>query len=407
MSQPSAISTETSAVYLANRRVVITLYTVSVFLFWMAQYIYLPTLPAFAQFKVNDFAVVGFILSMYGLWQAIVRLPLGIASDWLGWHKPFLIVGLALSGVGAWIMGTANDANALIIGRAITGASAGTWAVVIVAFSALFPGREAIRATVLLTLINTLGRIIATAVTGVLTDWGGYAMPFYVATIIGLLSAIMILPIDEPHREKKSPSITQIGKVLRRRDVLAPTLLNTVMQYSLWTTSFGFFSLLAKQLGANNILQSAIVTVHLVFVVVGNTFTSRYLRRIGNTPLVVASFLFTFAGTLAAAFATTLETLFIAPVFVGIGLGIGYPVLMGMSIERVSAPERTIAMGLHQAIYAIGMFVGPALSGYLADRIGLQPMFGITGFACLALGLFGSRYLKTKSNVPEIPMEGS
>lgn len=402
MSQSSAISTASQANGLANRRVVITLYTLSVFLFWMSQYIYLPTLPTFAKMQVNDLAIVGFILSMFGLWQAIVRLPLGIATDWLGWNKPFLVIGLALSGVGAWIMGTSGNAVGLTVGRAITGASAGTWVVVVVGFSALFPEREVVRAAALLTLVNSLGRIVATMSAGVLNDLGGYTLPFLAAAVVGLLSGIIVLPISEQRRERKPPSISMIGNLLRRRDVLMPTLLNTILQYSLWTTSYGFVSLLAKQLGASNVLQSAIVTVHLIFTIIGNGVASRYARQIGNVPLVIASFVFIFLGTLAAALAPTLETLFISPVFLGMGIGIGYPVLMGMGIEHVENSERTIAMGLHQAIYAIGMFGGPALSGSVADHIGLQPMFGITAFACLVLGLIGSRFLQSKPNVRQL-----
>lgn len=95
-----------------------------------------------------------------------------------------------------------------------------------------------------------------------------------------------------------------------------------------------------------------------------------------------------------AALAPTLTILFAAPVLIGLALGIGYPVMMGMSIECVNDGERTIAMGLHQAIYAIGMFVGPAVSGIFADHIGLQPMFGVTACACLVLGLIGTHYLE-------------
>ncbi|MEW5721102.1 MAG: MFS transporter, partial [Chloroflexota bacterium] len=98
------------------------------------------------------------------------------------------------------------------------------------------------------------------------------------------------------------------------------------------------------------------------------------------------------------ALAPTLASLFAAPVLVGLALGIGYPVLMGMSIERVDDSERTIAMGLHQAIYAIGMFAGPAISGIVADHIGLQPMFGITAFASLALGLLGTMQFKVQGS---------
>jgi MFS family permease len=402
MSLTNSVSAEPTAFGISSRRLVIALYASSVFLFWMAQYIYLPTLPTYTQSKVNDLSTVGLVLSMYGLWQAIVRLPIGIASDWLGWRKPFLVGGLALSGIGAWAMGIAGDANGLAAGRAVTGIAAGSWVVLVVAFSALFPPREAVRASALLTLVNTLGRIFATAIAGPLIDLGGATLPFFAATGIGLFSALLVIPISEPRRESKTPSVSAISRLLMRRDVLVPTLLSTVAQFALWTTSFGFLTLLAKNLGATNVLQSAVVTVHLIFVVLGNVIASRFTRRFGAPRLVIASFVLLFIGMIVAALAPTLPILFIAPVFIGTALGVGYPVTMGMSIEHVDEAERTIAMGLHQAIYAIGMFVGPALSGVVAEAIGLQPMFGITGVACFVLGLIGTRMLDANSRASEI-----
>lgn len=85
----------------------------------------MPTLPVYVQSKTSNLALVGVVLSMYGLWQAIIRLPLGIVADWLGWRKPFVIIGFILAGVGASIMGVASDANGLIMGRAISGLAAG------------------------------------------------------------------------------------------------------------------------------------------------------------------------------------------------------------------------------------------------------------------------------------------
>jgi MFS family permease len=68
-------------------------------------------------------------------------------------------------------------------------------------------------------------------------------------------------------------------------------------------------------------------------------------------------------------------------------------VLMGMSIEYVSDAERATAMGLHQSVYAIGMFAGPWLSGILAVKMGIQPMFGVTAFGVLVLGITGAQWL--------------
>ena len=156
----------------------------------MAQYIYLPTLPTYVQSKASDLAVVGVVLSMFGLWQAIIRLPLGIAADWLGWRKPFILIGLGLAGLGAWIMGTTDTVRRLDDWPRGDGLSAGAWVPLVVGFSALFPPKEAVKASALLTLFNSVGRVLATSVTGSLNNLGGYALAFFVATGIAALSII-------------------------------------------------------------------------------------------------------------------------------------------------------------------------------------------------------------------------
>lgn len=65
--------------------------------------------------------MVGVVLAMYGLWQAIIRLPLGIAADWIGWRKPFIIACIGLLGAGAWLMGSASDIWQLLIGMGLFG----------------------------------------------------------------------------------------------------------------------------------------------------------------------------------------------------------------------------------------------------------------------------------------------
>jgi len=56
---------------------------------------------------------------------------------------------------------------------------------------------------------------------------------------------------------------------------------------------------------------------------------------------------------------------------------------MGLSIENVDGAHRSTAMGIHQAVYAVGMFTGPWVGGVLADALGIRPMFAITAVFCL------------------------
>ncbi len=380
-----------------NRQALIGLYIGAALLYWIGLYLYVPTLPTYAQTKTDDLALIGTMLSMYGLWQAIIRLPLGIAADWVGLRKPFLIGGLLLVALGPWVMRAAIDIDGLILGRAITGLAAGTWVPMVVLFSGLFPPEQSVRASALLTLIGTAGRVLATALTGSLNNLGGYGLAFSLAAVAGLLAVVVIVPAHEERRPPKPPSLRGLALLAMRRDVLLPTLLSTIGMYASWATTYGFVPILAKEMGASDVMQSLLVTFSLVLTGVGNLSATAIAQRIGAQRLVYASFVFIFFGVGILALAPSLAVLFVAQAFLGLAQGIGYPVTMGLSIRHVSDTERTTAMGLHQAVYAIGMFAGPALSGVLAKSLGLRPMFGITAFACAASGLLLTLLLDEKS----------
>jgi DHA1 family multidrug resistance protein-like MFS transporter len=389
----AAVSSTTGA---SSRRLKITLYAAAVFLYWIALYLYVPTLPVYVQSKSDNLALVGVVLSMYGLWQAIIRLPLGITADWMGWRKPFIIGGLVLVGLGATIMGMATSVNGLIIGRSITGLAAGTWVPLIVVFSSLFPPEQAVRASAMLTLVGSVGRMLATGATGSLNQLGGYPLAFFLATGAAVLAILFVLPIREMRHPPQRPSVGSVGYLVTRRDVLLPSLLSAINQYANWATTFGFLPILAKQLGATDVTQSMLVSMNIGVYTLGNLMAATIVSRIGARRLVYLSFVLLFVGIGGAALAPSLPLLFVAQFWIGLALGIGYPVLMGMSIQYVAEAERTTAMGLHQAVYGIGMFGGPGLSGMLADAMGIRPMFWVTAFVCLALGLLGTRWLADK-----------
>ncbi len=371
----------------------------------MALYLYVPTLPKYAQSKSDDLALVGVVLSMYGLWQAIVRLPLGIAADWLGRRKLFIVVGFALAGVGAWTMGMAENVSGLIVGRAITGLAAATWVPLVVVFSSLFPPQEAVRASAVLTFVGSAGRVLATGVTGSLNELGGYSLAFLLAVGVAALAILIVLPAREMPRQSQRPSVRSIGGLIARRDVLLPSVLSAVGQYANYATTFGFLPLLAGQLGATDVVQSMMVSMHIGLVTLGSLATAAIVSRIGARRLVTLGFVLLAVGIGGAALASSLPLLFAFQFCIGLSSGVVYPVLMGMSIRYVAGGERTTAMGLHQAVYAIGMFGGPWLSGLLAEAVGIRAMFGVTAVFCLGSGLLVARQLAARQ--PEAEASGS
>ena len=70
-----------------------------------------------------DAARVGFAMGVYGLTQACLQIPFGIASDRFG-RKPVMLAGLALFAVGSAVAAMASTLDGLLLGRALQGAGA-------------------------------------------------------------------------------------------------------------------------------------------------------------------------------------------------------------------------------------------------------------------------------------------
>jgi len=377
-------------------RLMIGLYAAVVFLYWMSLYLYVPTLPTYAESKADTLALVGLVIAQYGIWQAFIRFPLGIASDWVGRRKPFIIGGFALAGLGALVMGTASGIDELAVGRAITGLAAGTWVVLVVGFSSLFPPREAVRASALLTCIGSAGRVLATGVTGWLNGLGGYPLAFFAATGAAALAILIALLTKEQRRPPKPPSLKGIMRLILRRDVLLPSLIAAASQYANWATTFSFTPILAKGLGATDVALSMMTSMNIGVVIAGNLAAATISKRIGARWMAVIAFVLMAVGITGITFAPSLPLLFLAQFCIGLAQGSSYPVLMGLSIQLVEDEQRATAMGLHQAVYAIGMFTGPWLSGLLADEIGIPPMYWATASGCLVVGLLAARLLAAR-----------
>src|SRR5688500_16665313 len=71
----------------------------------------------------DNLTLVGIALGAYGLSQAALQLPFGMASDRWG-RKPVIYVGLLIFAAGSVLAGAANDIWTAIAGRTLQGAGA-------------------------------------------------------------------------------------------------------------------------------------------------------------------------------------------------------------------------------------------------------------------------------------------
>ena len=201
----------------------------------------------------------------------------------------------------------------------------------------------------------------------------------------------------EERLPRQIPSFNGIARLIFRKEVLLPSLLTAVGQYANWTSTFGFSPILAQQLGATDVTQSMIVTAQLIMTIIGNLSAKLFVHRVGERRMIISSFFLLAIGVGITAAASWLPMLFFAQFFIGLSIGINYPLLTGLNIRYVKDAERNTAMGLFQSVHGLGIFAGPWLSGILSQAMGFRPMLFVTAISTLIVGLSGGLKLRRKT----------
>jgi predicted MFS family arabinose efflux permease len=364
-------------------------------LFFAALYTYVPALPAYVAGRTSSLTAVGVVLSMYGLWMAVLRMPLGVITDATGRNKPYLIGGVLMAGLGAVVMMLGRSLGPLAVGRALTGLSAAAWVPMMVVFAGFFPPEKTIFATSLASFASSLGQMIGTSSTGFLEVLGGHELPFLCAAGLALTAAAIMMLVHVPRKDaahRGMVSARSILSIFARRDVLVPSFTNALCQFGVWAITFGFMPLLARQVGATSVAISLLLTVNIAANVTANLFATFAAGRGRRGILLYGSFAMFAAGAALGAVSHSVGLLLVSTVMMGLANGLFFPILLGLSIEGVDAFHRSTAMGIHQAVYAVGMFTGPWIGGVLADAVGIRAMFAIVAaFSLVAPSLLISR----------------
>ena len=159
--------------------------------------------------------LIGLALGIYGLTQALLQIPLGLASDFFG-RKKVLTIGLLLFITGSIIAALADNIQLIILGRAIQGMGA-------IASTGMALIADVSRAEQRTKMMAMVGMSIGMAfilafITGpILSAWFGLKGLFWITAILAGLALIQLhLFIEEPaNKIKKSFSFKEMSHSLK------------------------------------------------------------------------------------------------------------------------------------------------------------------------------------------------
>ncbi len=333
--------------------------------------------------------MVGTVLSAYAIPQVILRIPIGIWSDKLGRRKPMVIGGIIFTSLGALGLGLSTTAWLMFLSRITTGIGAAAWVVFPLYFTAYYPPDDSGKAIGLINFVRSVGLIVATAGGGFIAEEFGLSKPFYIAALLGIIALVALLSTKEtPVRRERTASQHSFLSVATRPLLLVVSIMAILLLFSTFTGVFGFIPIYAAEIGASSSELGLITMINLGFSALGSLGAAWVWGRFGYRSTITASSLLIGGSMLAVPFITTVSVLMIVQISYGVGSGVLMTLFMVLSIRGFPQEQQATAMGIFQAVYAIGMLAGPLASGFLGSELGLSTVFYLSAlFSLLIIAL--------------------
>ncbi len=347
----------------------------------IGMFLILPVFALYAQTLPGgeNHTMVGLALGMYGLTQALLMIPFGMASDRYG-RKPVIIAGLILFALGSFVAAGADTLMGVVLGRAIQGAGA-----ISAAVTALLADltREEKRTQAMAMIGSTIGLSFAFSLAAgpAFYRWIGVPGIFAMTGVLSLL-AILVIKYVTPNPGKTAFHSDAEASPARLPDVLGNT--------ELLRLNWGIFSLHAAQMAMFTVVPFALVQGGLD----AQHHWQVYLPvLLGSLVLLVPAIIYgekrgelkkVFVGAIALMLAAQIGLALTMHLFWGVVAALfAYFVAFNLLeaslpslVSKIAPPEsKGTAMGVYNTSQALGLFTGGVVGGWLAQHQGFGTVF--------------------------------
>ena len=333
----------------------------------------------------NDLVLVGIALGAYGLAQALLQIPFGMASDRWG-RKPAIVAGLLIFAGGSFLAAGASDIWTAIAGRTLQGA--GAISAVVVALAADLT-REQHRTKIMAMIGVTIGASFALSLVAAPALYQFIGMGgLFVLTGLLALAAIGVVVVLVPKVQASAPAGRNTRETLRTA-LLAPELfrLNAGI-FVLHVVQMAMFVVLPPLLVAAGLPLPGHWQIYLPVVLASFALMLPPVlhadRRSAARPVLlgaVALLALAEAGLAAAGTHLFVLALLLLAFFTAFNV---LEALIPSLVSRIApAGARGTALGVYNTAQTLGLFCGGLAGGWIAQRHGPAAVFGV----CAALSL--------------------
>ena len=341
-----------------------------------------PMLSMYAQTFGISGAMVGTVVTIYGVGRLLANVPSGYLSQRYG-RKPLLMGGPIIVMVGSVGAALAEGFVSLLIWRFLQGLGTGVYLTASMASMADIspPHRRAMNMALYQSSLQ-LGASVGPSVGGFAAWYFGYASVFWFYAGVALLAAVTAAvsfedTIDKAEARKPLPS-----SVSKRGMMTAPFTALCLLSCVVFFTRTACLFQLIPLLGAESFgLDLGTIGVALTLCAFMNfamaPVTAPLIDKFGARANVFWSTLATALSLITFYVSTTPFGFWLAVLLLGAATGVNYPAISTFAIAALPRERFGPGMGVQRTFGDVGFVIGPVIVGWLSDITGGSHWAGV------------------------------
>ncbi len=363
-----------------------------------------PVLPLYADSFGVSAAMVGLLISSFGIARIPINVPVGALAERIG-RRPLLVAGPLLIAASAVLSGMATSFGQMIVFRLLQGIGSAfqmTAGMIVVADISTPKDRGRTMSTYQGALLLGVG--VGPIIGGLLGEQFGYRMPFFVYGALALCAAAWAffvvpetrsLPATDDAGNPVSPQKSAATlprpsgfSLLRNRNFLLISLVSLAIFFTRSGTQNTILPLLGSdRLGIGpaklGYAFTAIAVINFLTISVSGILCDRYGRKTAIVPSCILCGL----AVISYALGHTYLHFIASSLLLGLGTGVGGPAPAAYVSDLDLPGGRGLTMGVFRTVSDVGMVLGPILLGALSDGFDHGTALWVNGLLFISVGL--------------------
>ncbi|MFQ6080572.1 MAG: MFS transporter [Candidatus Bathyarchaeia archaeon] len=353
----------------ATIRELVAVYT-AIFSISMGVGMVTPIIPLYARSLGASYVGIGLIGTSYAIVYMMLAIPSGKLSDRIG-RRVVIAASASLSGVASVLYLLAGSVSHLILIRAIDG----------MAWTLFWPSIEALTTEIsgppsagkgmgLSAASYGFGSMVGGFLGGLIVTCFGFRATFVLYLTLSIVTALLTVAIREEgdsRRSFKARGTSSTQPLTWDKATLVVACAVSVAYSIVLAIVLTLFPVYAEGLGMETFWIGVLFATFWLGRIISFICAGRLSDKLGRNAVLAPALAGSAVASLLVALSGEIGLLSGAILIMGISLGATFPVTIALISDVAPSSSRGVAMGLFEASSGLGMLIGPAVGGVMAE----------------------------------------